>query len=399
MKKIALTAAVLALATAANAIEWGGLLSANEKLSNGQGKQMFDFDTNKSETTADAKAWVKVPFDESGENYAIAEGTYNFKYTRASASGSHTQYLDLDLLKVVLAKETDMGKLGFSLGRFSISDLSALVYSQNADGALAKFEGEQFSASLYGGYTGLLNGRAVTILSTGDDKAFSEDTDKIYQLAEKFAVASLSLSLPNIIGNNTISAEGLGAFRLEGDGYTRVYGTVAANGPILPDLFYRVAGTVGYKNYSKADISDVGWLAQGNATYYPDYKNASVGLGATFACKKFVGFTSQTAVKAQTELQYNGLLKAGASGSIKPLDNLLVSAAADAVCCYGTPAAGAANASGDFGFRGVQLEAGATYQLFSDVNFGASLTQFLDTNKDGGDWSKTTLELKATMTF
>ncbi len=332
IKKFLFTAATFSIAFCANAWEWGGVFSANEKLTNGQGSNLFDFDKNTSETTADGKLWVKTPFDESGENYIIAEGTYNFKHTRAETKGTNTQYLDLDLFKIVLSKEIEAGKFGFSIGRFLVSDLSSLVFSQNADGALVKFDAARFSVSLYGSYTGLLNGRAVTILSSDDADAFSEDTDKIYQLAEKFAVASISASFPNVIGNNTISAEALGTFRLEGDNYTRVYGTLAANGPILDNLFYRVAGTVGYKKYDGTnDVSTPGYLIQANATYYPDYKNASAGLSGTFACKNFTGFTSQTAVPAQTELQYNGLLKAGVFGSIKPLNNLLVSANADGI--------------------------------------------------------------------
>lgn len=398
--KIAAFAAVFSLFSAANAVEWGGLISVGEKLKNGQGEKITDFDTNTSETTADAKAWIKVPFDESGENYAIAEGNYNYKYKRVQKESSKEPYLDLDLLKIALAKEISLGKISASIGRFALSDLSSLIYTQTADGVLGKLEANRFSVSVYGAYTGLLNGRTVTMLSTGDEDAYEDDTDKLYKLSERFAFASVSASFPNIIGNHSVSAEALGAFRLKGDNYTRVYGTVAANGPIVSSVFYKAAATVSYKKYGAGDISDVGYLLQGNATYYPDFKSASLGLGGTFACKKFTGFSSQTAVSGQAELQYNGVLKAGAFGTIKPVNNLLVAGSADAVCFYDTPVeSGAGNSSGDFGFRGIQFGANAVFQLFSDVSFGASFTQYLDIDKATSDLSKTTFELKATITL
>ena len=221
----------------------------------------------------------------------------------------------------------------------------------------------------------------------------------MYQLSEKFAAVSLSASFPNIVGNHEVTAEFFGAFRLEGDSYNRFYGTLALNGSILSSLFYNVSGTLGYKNYSEGDISDLGFLLQGSATYYPEFKNSSAGLSAIYACKRFTGFTSQTAVNAQTELQYNGLLKAGAFGSIKPIEKLLVSASADAVCVYEELANNAENASGDFGFRGLQFEFSANWMPLSDVSFGFSLTQFLDTDKTGGDMSKTTFDIKASISF
>lgn len=403
LKKAISTFSVLTLAAfGAFSVEWGGLVSADAKYYNDAGSNVSKFDKSTLELYGEGSLWLRVPFSKDGESYFITEGLYHFEYDKGGEDidNDHTQYADLDLFKFVFHKPLsgDSGdSLTFSLGRFLNSDLSSLVFSQAADGALARLSLPRLSLSLYGAYTGLLNGRTVTILSAEDDDAYEEDTDKIYDLAEKFAAAGLGLTLPNIAFNQTVSLEAFGAFRLEGDSYNRLYGTLALSGPLVTNLYYGASTTFGYTKGDAEGIKDeldgkFGNLSRASVTYFGDFKDMSVGAEATFASKNFVGFTSQTAVNSQSGKQYNELLKAGLFGSIKPIENILASLSADSVFDFDR-----GSDSDEFGFAGVQMEASLAMQVFTDLNARLSAIQYID--KDESDNNKTTLEFKVILTF
>ena len=404
-KKLIATVTSIFAATSAYSFEWGGLVSGSGKFYNNSEKfSQVEDPKPTTEITADASLWCKVPFSKDGESYLIAEGTYEFEHDiniGGSEDSDNSQYIDLDLFKIALLKPLsdgdDPSTLSFAIGRFSLSDLSNTVFTQNADGLLVKYNSTFIGLSAYGAYTGLLNGKTVSILSCYDEDTYEEDPDKLYDRAEAYAVGSLSVSFNNIFANQTLALEGFGTFRTKGESFNRFYGTVGMNGPLVAKLFYNISTTFGYTNYGGDEDAlgfetGLGNLTKANLTYFTSVKDATFGLSGAFASKKFYGFTSNTAVMAQREEQYQGVLVAGPFASIKPVNVLLLSASADFVCD---------NLRGDegdsFGFAGIQIGGGIACQAFSDLSFNFSATQFID--KDDSENNKTTLTLKAVLTF
>jgi len=394
-KKVFSTLTFATLMTSSFAFDWGGLVSAKEKFINAPKENITNFDKSTAETVGEAYIWLKLPFSEDGENYLTTEGTYNFDYTYTNSEGDCTQYIDLDLFKVVFApKLNESTSMNISIGRFNYSDLSGLIFTQNADGVLIKLNESRFGLSTYASYTGLLNGRAVSMISVdnpNDKDVYIEDTEKFYDFAEKYVIGSLSLSLPNIFLNQSINIEGLGTFRVAEKKYNRFYGTVAVSGPIISEMFYTLSSSIGYAKYDKAD-EKIGVLSQLSCTYFSSFKDSAIGVSSTFASKDFIGFSSQTAVNSQSGGEYNGILKAGLFYSIKPISNILISLSSDGIFDFKN-----GNNNDKFGYTGFQMQGNAGFQIFSDLNLNLSAIQYID--KDDSSENKTTLELKAVITF
>lgn len=387
--------ATLLFSSSLFAVEWGGLVNGTFKYNNNADTKVSEFKKATKTATTDDSLWIRIPFSKDGDNYFITEGTYNFEYENTNSKGTHSQYLDLSLFKFFFTKDVsnDNGHSSFdvSIGRYCLSDLTGLIYSQNTDSAMVKYNSDNFVVSLFGGYTGLLNGRAVKIISVVDKNTFIEDKDKIYQCAEKFFVGDLSITLQNLFANQSITIEGLGTFRTEGNSYSRMYASIGLTGPIISNLFYEVTSTLLYSKYDENDAK-TGNLSRLNLTYFTNFKNAALGVTGIFASKDFIGFTSKTAVESQEELKYQGIFKGGLFASIKPVNNLIFTLSGDSVFDYNR-----GDKKDSFGFAGFQIQGFCSFQMFSDLNINASLIQYLD--NDVSNRNKTTIELSASFTI
>ncbi len=394
------TTAALA-ASSMFAVEWGGLVGGDGKFYNNSEK-FKGGDNPTIEATADASLWLRIPFSASGENYLITEGKYEFEHDHnidGRDESDNTQYLDLSLFKLVFLKHLSTGdsakEISLSLGRFYLSDLSGKIFTQNADGLLAKYNSTFLGLSLYGSYTGLLNGRAVSMLSCEDEDTYHEDNDKLYEFAERYVVGSVSASLNNLFLNQTLCLEGFGTFRAEDESYNRMYGTLSISGPAFANTYYSVSSTLGYTAYDGDDDkikTGVGNMTTGRIAYFTSFKDATFGLSGLFASDKFNGFTSNTAIQAQNEEQVSGILLAGPFGTIKPTASVLVNASAEIACDSHR-----GDEKDSFGLAGMQFKGGIAYQPFSDLSIKFSAVQFIDF--DESENNKTTLELAAALTF
>ena len=393
-KKIFAFSTFLSILTPFFAVETGGLLSNDTKFHNVEKDGDLKLDQKNG-----ISLWLRAPITEDGSSYFITEGSFKTEYD-ASVEESDDKLIltaDLDLFKLVLKKEIEAGSILFSAGRFYFSDLSGLVLGQNADGIQFDFGSSIFGVSVYGAYTGLLNEKNITILDY--EEAESIDSKKVYSLAKKYALAGIQLSASNFAAGQTAAIEGLGAFRLEGDKYTRFYGTLSLSGPIVPQvsLYYGLSSTLGILQ----DENDTykGNLSKASLSWYPDFKSASVSLNGVYASGAqgsfdgFKGFTSQTAVESLSQPEYNGIAKGGLSASIKPIPNLLISASGDAVFN-----AAAGDKGDEIEMMGFQYSLGANCQVVSDFSLGVSFGQFI--GKDDYDKeNKTQLKISASLAF
>jgi len=392
-------ASLLSLSAFSFALETGGLFTNNTKFHNVE--KDGDLKLNQKNGIS---LWLKAPLSEDGTSYFVTEGSFKTEYD-ASVEESDDKLIlsaDIDLFKLVLRKETENGSLLFSAGRFYFSDLSTLVLAQNADGVQLDFSSSIFSTSVYAGYTGLLNEKNITILDS--EAAEAVDSKTLYSFSKKYALAALKLSASNFAASQSVSLEGLGAFRLEdGDKFNRFYGTLSLSGPVAPTLsiYYALSSTLGF--VQAEDDTYKGNLSQCSLSWYPDFKSSSLSLSALYASGSqgpfdgFMGFTSQTAVDSVLEPEYSGILKGGLSASIKPISNLLLSAKANMIF-----SAAAGDEEKDIEFAGLQYSLGGNWQVVSDFSLGASFCQYISSNDDFsgtiGD-TRTQLKISASLAF
>ncbi|MBQ4377873.1 MAG: hypothetical protein II821_01555 [Treponema sp.] len=394
-KTLLAAGAVLSVSSFSFAFETGGLLTNDTKY-------IKDKDEDASlDQKNGLSLWLRVPLTENGSSYFTTEGSFKTEYdTSLPEDDRLILTADLDLFKLVLKKEAEAGTVLFSAGRFYFSDLSGLVVGQNADGAQLDFSSSVLGVSVYGAYTGLLNEKNITILDDPHAGSDSPDPDKVYSLAKKYVFAGLQLSASNFAAGQSAVLESLGAFRLEdGNKFNRFYGTLSLSGPLAAEkaVYYTLLSTLGITQ----DENDThkGNLSSISFSWYPDFKSASLSLNGVYASGKqgpfdgFMGFTSQTAAESVSQPEYSGIAKAGLSASIKPTDNLLISAGGDLVLN-----AAAGDEGKDIEMEGFQCTIGANYQFLSDVSVGATFNQFVGT----GDYSsetKTQFKLSASIAF
>ncbi len=391
LKKIFSVLTVSFLAASAFSVEWGGLISDDSTV---EGNKFSKTDLSLDQKNT-ASLWIRAPFNEDGTSYFTAEGTYQFDkvfpFDSEAESIEPTNYIDLDLFKFVFAKEFGDSKITASVGRFSVNDLSSAVYTQNADGVLFSYEG-RLNFSVYGAYTGLLNGNMVSIMGA---ESFAVDSEKIYDFADKYIVGIGNISIRNLFANQDLSAEFVGTYRLVDETYNRMYGSLSLTGPLPLGLYYGLSSTVGLLKYDSEDM-EVSNLSKFFMAYYSDFKSASVTLNATYASGKqgpfdsFKGFTKSTAVSSMNEEDYSALAMGGLMATIKPLSNLLLTCSCDYVNFFEveeiTPE-----------HKGIQYKLGANWQLFSDVLLGLNFSHYYDFDID--DDNKVSAQVKAVITF
>lgn len=408
--------AFFALAPLAFSVETGGLLTNDTKFANIEKDGGLKLDQKNG-----INLWARHPLSEDGTSYFAAEGLFQTEYDASIEESDKKLLADVTLFKLVVQKELDSGSLVFSAGRFFNSDLSGVVYTQNGDGAKFDLNISRISVSLFGAYTGLLNAKTVTILTSADQDTYapsndspdlSEKSKTVYVLADKYFAGGVTFALPHIFASQTIAAEGFGAFGLESKKYNRFYGTVALNGPLVPSFFYDVSSTFGFAKYDDGDM-EKGNLTKGSITFYPDIKptfeSASISVNGLYASgqqgsfKSFQGFTSGTSVNSLDQPEYSNVLLAGLSATLKPVSNVLLSAKGDLV--FDTAAGEDSDKIKQCGF---QYSAGFNWQIVSDVSLGASFGQFIGQKVDDVDYSeagtgiggnKTELKITAAIAF
>ena len=372
-KTLISSAAVFFALSQAFSVENGFLLTNDSKIAN------FEKDGSlKLNQKNGVNFWLRAPLNEEGTSYFAGEAAFQTGYdTNETDSDKKLKlFADLNLFKFVFKNELESGNLQFSLGRFFNSDITGIVYAQNADGVKFDANVSKIALSLYGAYTGLLNAKNITILEpTSPDLTDKEKT--VYVLANKYAVAGLTFSLPHFAASQTVSLEGFAALSLESTKYNRFYGTFALNGPIVSPVFYNISSTMGFAKYDEGDM-EKGNLSKISISVYPDFKSMSLSLSGTYASgnqgsfKPFQGFTSSTSVNSLLEPEYSGVLKAGLSATIKPVSNFLLSAGGDVIF---TALGG--DESDKIEQAGFQYSAGFNWQIVSDVSLSTAFTQYI----------------------
>ena len=382
MKKLLLTTLALTAAVSSFAFDFGG---AAGNLSKFQKSGEEDFKINQKNF---ASLWTRIPFGETSAYFA-AQGRFQFEYDGLSETTVNAA--DLDYAQLYFSA----GNFEFKFGRFARSDLSGIVYNQAGDGAEISYAVPSFNASAWAAYTGLLNSQLTTI----NDPDYSADSEKIYDPCAKYITGGAKVSFPSLFAEQTLSLEAVLAKRLEGVKYDRLFAELALEGPLsfINGLFYDLTGVIGISSYDDGDPL-LSYLAKTDISFYPGVKDAKIALSAVYASgtpdsadadtTAFLAFTSTTAVNSVQQDEFSSIFLPGISASIKPLKSLLVSAGSDLV--FSTN-------ENKVKYAGFQYNAGADWQIVSDVYAGAALTQYFD--KDNSNNSRTAVSLKAVILF
>lgn len=327
----------------------------------------------------DLSAWIKVPFNENNSAYLVAEGLYRFEYNNSVSY--RVNYIDLSMLQFVLNKEIGDNLFSLNLGRFAFTDLTSCIFGQPADGVSFSFDSSVYNFSLYAAYTGLLNSNVIKMINSED---FEIEPEKVYALSDKFATVALGVSLPELIPNNTLSLQGLGAIRLDEIANNKFYLTVGLDGVVNRNIFYSVYGTASLKSYDKEDYL-ISSFAKADLNFI--YDKLFLNVNALFAGKDFEGVTSFVALNSGYEPEYNSLLKAGVLASYRILDNVKFFASADI----------AFNGKENYSLKGFQYDIGCDWQVVSDVYIGLDWNQYIDIDESDANYKA--VNLKAMISF
>lgn len=343
-------------------------------------------------------ALAKIPFNKRGTSFLSLEAGLSHTYDKIFGDNSNSEneiIADLNILKFSTILECSAGKFFLDAGRIFLTDLSSSVIAQPIDGASAQFSSSWFDVSVFGGYTGLLNLKNISVMDSTGYVYEPDDENDFYDFCAPYIAGGFKASLPYLLFNQTISLEGMGFWDAKGpadspkDEDNRFYGTLRLDGPLAPILFYGLSGTV-----SSTDFSDYGFLGKANVSLFPDFKSSSITLSASYASGNsgpfvpFIGFTQIKACLSADEPIYSSISKIGLSGSISPVNKLYLAAGGDAVFSDNDDSA--------FDYYGFQVYGNAKYQLYSDVALTLFASHFAG---DLSGSSRTEIAFNAVISF
>lgn len=394
-------------------IEYGGLststLSAEGDSIEGSGKTNLNTKAKENIT-----GWLKFPILDDGRFNFAGQATITTEYIQKYEEKRQNKIgIDLDLFKFTYREKVGSdSSTSVTFGRFAYNHLTNVVFSQNNDGILLRFDAPKVKFGLYGGYTGLLNQQnAKMVWETVENgeptfKNYRElDKDlkwyeHLYEWANPYVTTSLVMSFPYLFLNQTVSFEITSIFGARGPAdvhpeENRYYATLCFSGPLAPKVSYSVATTMFTEKFNH-----LGNLTQLSFTYNTGYKNAAISLTGLYASgngngpfSRFMAFTSSSATYALDAPEYSGLMKIGSSIALKPLHCLYTSAGADVVFLCPDPEK---KHGGWIDHDGWQWYAVAKLQCTND--FSVSLTEYRyysnDSVRDNGGAT-----LKVTLAF
>lgn len=376
MKKQLLISLLFACSISIFAVDFGGTFGNTSTIADQTPDSGLKLDQKNFIT-----AWLKIPFSFAEESSLLLQGKYQFE--RDFAVSENYNAVDADFVKFSFKT----AGFAFDIGRFPVSDISNMIFTQSADGLKFSYNNNSLQTSFYGFYTGLLNSQFTTIL----DDDFVEDKTKVYDLCPAFMIFGANVNLPYLFKEQSLSLEGIFSSKLKEKSNIKAYGTFAMNGPLASSLFYNLSTSLSFSNYDNSGI-EIGNLTQAQIIYYLNFYSSSVSFNSVYASgnngslKPFKGFTSQTAVNSLTSWEYCNLFKNGLSFSIKPVENIFAKCSFDVVI----------NASKSFEYAGILPALSVNYQIVSDVFIGADASFFVANDSAN---SKNEIVVRAAISF
>lgn len=342
--------------------EWG-LSLVNSTEFKGQ-----EFDSLKLNQNDSLSLWTKIPFNKSNSSYLVGDVSYHFKYEDAGNNPVGLQNIvNLNMFKFVSELSfNNVNKMFIMAGRFPIVDSSRKVFAQSSDGLYLKYAGVFTNISLYGGYTGLLNSKEVTVLTPAETK-YKEASNDFYTLAPKYVPVSVMFNFPSLFANQQLNIQGWGFLDLNGDNFNRYYANIELDGYLAKGLNYSLSsvfGTVNFENLMNCSELNIKYFisepfALQGSVLYASGKN---GMFDTFT-----GVTSNSVILAYENTECSNLFKAELGAVVSVLQKCLISAKGAYVADF---------TEESMDYRGIQWESNIIWNIFDDVQLSASMGQF-----------------------
>ena len=395
--RTSLTALALMLSTAvvclpAVDLDWGGTID-------GSGSAVFadhqdEADTSFSLTSA---LWLRTLIEPGAATRIEIElqPSYTWSDTRA-------YLVDLDRARA----DANWGPLfgpgtvfRSILGRFRMSDMTATVMSHTVDGADLRVSLPFMRLRAAAGYTGLVLNPASSIRMSETDAQESTDDDVFF--GPRRLVAIGEATVPEVVGRQTATLAWVGQWDLrdaeEGeDTVGSQYFGARVDGPVLPGLFYELAGYTGIAELSGGSVegTDTGILALARLRYFRSEWNATrialtaAGVsGADFSEDSFYTISEQQAASvaslpldnvAYGELSYG--LRPFAGADLRVYRDLQTTLAVRSLLRVSIDQAldsFAADVSGDGRYIGTEATLALGWRVLSDLGTSLTLGTFL----------------------
>lgn len=357
----------IALITHVSAIEWGGLFTEDFKVSTSK----FSTSDMGFKQSNGISLWMNAPITEDGNTYFATQGSTKYYFDFGNENLLFTPLFDVELVKLAGRVNILQSQLAYSLGRFSISDLTGKIFSQMCDGALVKFTLPAFEVSAYAGYTGFLNGLTVSML--GPDKMPEAVEGSLYGKAHSYIPAFISLEMPYLFLNQTFNAQVSAFIDMEETEYNRVYGTFSLYGPIFGPLYYSVLTTLGIENFESISNYSCLSLQMFISSAITIKINGEYASGQNAIFSPFVTVTSSPA--------YNSLESPELSGLILPNVDFILTTGNLFIGINGKLVMGIPE--DEIIIQGANFNLSFIYNIFSDLQLGVSGIYYNDINTSG----------------
>jgi hypothetical protein len=278
------------------------------------------FKTNTLTQSNGANLWTSFVFGKNSNVSFDLEGTYKYVYSwQIGSSSSFKQVVDLSLCKLSMTFNITKDKaIGFTLGRYFVTDISSVVMSQLCDGIRFEYQGYFMNFSLFTGVTGFLNKFNTTmygkeysdclyqmiykptittydymvnhITSIGDinvQKKLSVATsDNFYSFSSGYVPVIATFSIPNFLGKSSFNLQAMGIFDFTGAAYNRYYASASIESPISWFMNYSISTVFETETFNEfANFSSV------SLNFIPN-SNIILGAGLDFASGELWGFST-----------------------------------------------------------------------------------------------------------
>ena len=243
MKKLVISG-ILATAfvfSSAFAISWGGMVDNSSKLSANN-----DFSVMALDQSNGVYLSVNSNIKDDGSLRFSGEGLYKYEFN-CNFDTKDTSFLniaDVDLLKLSGDWVIGNGQLAMALGRYKYSDFSGAVFSQTSDGLYLTYDTLNLKASVYGGFTGLLNRLNVSMIENEH-----EEGEQFYALCPMYVPVMADFSYKGLLNSHTVGLQVAAYIPVSDKNTMKAYGTLIANGYIGTIASYDARVTLGTEKF------------------------------------------------------------------------------------------------------------------------------------------------------
>ena len=233
--------ALSCLLASAAALSWGGLVDNNTRFSSND-----DFTRLALNQSNGIYFSVNSNLNKNASMRIAAEGLYkyNASFDFKENETKFKNIADVNLLKFTGNWALGPGALALNLGRFQYQDFSGSVFSQVSDGAYISFDTLDVKASVYAGYTGLLNRLNVSMVDNE-----TKDDDQFYALCPKYIPLAADISYKKLFEYHTVGLQAAAFLPLSDDYKMKAYGTLILNGYIGTLASYDARVTLGTEKF------------------------------------------------------------------------------------------------------------------------------------------------------